>query len=350
MYPPRKFVSGRNSSIELYRIIATFAVLIVHFNGWFVGGMPESFDANHISCFRVGQTFIEASTCICVNMFLIISGYFGVQLKWGSVVNICLLLLCIHIPFYIFSAIYKSEFCISDFIRSFFVISKSGYFIQCYLMLVFLSPVLNSFVEKCGKSILWWSIVFWGIEFWFECIMRVEALGFNKGYSVIHFVLMYMIARCLSLYKEQLIKVHCWKWGIGYVICTILIALMYMVGIKFCWDYSNPLVVFSSICSFLPFLYYNYKNQLINWIAKGTLAVYIIQCTNPVYSIIVKVDKFLLETNPYAVYLLLSLLFIVVFFIVCILYDKLCRMIITPIKKCITLFVYFVNGKFCINK
>lgn len=29
----------RNSSIELYRIIATFTVLIVHFNGWFVDGM-----------------------------------------------------------------------------------------------------------------------------------------------------------------------------------------------------------------------------------------------------------------------------------------------------------------------
>lgn len=31
----------RNSSIELFRILATFLVLIVHWNGWFVGGMPE---------------------------------------------------------------------------------------------------------------------------------------------------------------------------------------------------------------------------------------------------------------------------------------------------------------------
>ena len=33
----------RNSSIEIYRIIATFAVLIFHFNGWLVGGMPKHF-------------------------------------------------------------------------------------------------------------------------------------------------------------------------------------------------------------------------------------------------------------------------------------------------------------------
>jgi surface polysaccharide O-acyltransferase-like enzyme len=61
----------RNSSIELYRIIATFAVLIVHFNGWFVGGM-RGFDFHHPTLFGAGQMIIEALTCICVNMFLII--------------------------------------------------------------------------------------------------------------------------------------------------------------------------------------------------------------------------------------------------------------------------------------
>lgn len=28
---------SRNSNIELFRIVATLLVLIVHFNGWFVG-------------------------------------------------------------------------------------------------------------------------------------------------------------------------------------------------------------------------------------------------------------------------------------------------------------------------
>lgn len=347
--PPISWKS-RNSSVELYRIIATFAVLVVHFNGWFVGGMPEYFDVHHLSLFRVSQMLIEAATCICVNMFLVISGYFGVRLKWESIVKICLLLFCIYIPFYLFSAIYNSEFGVSSFIRNFFVISKSGYFIQCYLMLVFLSPALNSFVEKYGKSILWWSLVFLGIEFWFGCIMKVEALGFNKGYSVIHFVLMYMIARCLSLYKEQLIKVRCWKWVAGYMLCTILIALMYVVGIKFCWDYSNPLVVFSSICSFMPFIYYNYENKFINWIAKSTLAVYIIQVTNPVYAVIVKLDRFMLDTNPYSVYLLLSMLFIIFFFILCVLYEKMCGIAIRPIASGIQLLVNFVNGRLCVKE
>ena len=91
----------RNSSVELYRIIATFAVLIFHFNGWLVGGMPKYFDIDNLSTFRVTQAVIESCSCICVNMFLVISGYFGLHLKFQSVLRICLLLLSVHVPFYI---------------------------------------------------------------------------------------------------------------------------------------------------------------------------------------------------------------------------------------------------------
>ena len=31
----------RNSSVELFRILATFLVLIVHLNGWMAGGLVE---------------------------------------------------------------------------------------------------------------------------------------------------------------------------------------------------------------------------------------------------------------------------------------------------------------------
>lgn len=48
---------ARNSSVELYRIIAIVAVIVFHFNGWRVGGMPKHFDVDHISSFRMSQAF-----------------------------------------------------------------------------------------------------------------------------------------------------------------------------------------------------------------------------------------------------------------------------------------------------
>ena len=76
----------RNSSLEFYRIIATFTVLVVHFNGWFVD-IPERFDFSHIALSRIGQMIIEAATIICVNMFVLISGYFGIKLRLSSVIK-----------------------------------------------------------------------------------------------------------------------------------------------------------------------------------------------------------------------------------------------------------------------
>lgn len=322
----------RNSSIEIYRIIATLTVLVFHFNGWLVGGMPKHFDDEHISCFRMTQAVIESCSCICVNMFLVISGYFGIRLKWQSALRICLLLFSIHIPFYIVDCMFFNEFfTLKEFARKFLVISNGGYFIQCYLMLMFLSPVINSFIEKYGRSGLRWCVLFLIVEFWFDCVTHVEFLGFNHGYSVIHFILIYMLARYVYLYRETLLKFKEWYWAAGYVLCSFILFLMYVMDVNYIWQYSNPVVVASSICSFIPFLYRQYVNRWVNWVAQSTLAVYIIQVTVPVYHLLVRYDKYILFHYDYPTYLLLALGGVFLVFVVSIIYDKVRLVFTNPI-------------------
>ena len=108
----------RNSSIELYRILATFAVLIVHFNGWFVGDWPlPDYDISNPTLFRTGQIVIEALSIICVNMFVIISGYFGIKLKLSSIVKLYVYLALIYIPLYLFRYVSTHEFVFADFLE-----------------------------------------------------------------------------------------------------------------------------------------------------------------------------------------------------------------------------------------
>ena len=181
--------SKRNSSVELYRIVATITVLVVHYNGWFVGGMPDRLDLSQLSAFRIGQAVIESASCICVNMFLIISGYFGIRFKGSSLLKICLLLLFIYLPFEFFNACITGDFRIGNFVSGLFMMSRSGYFVQCYLMLMFLSPILNAFIEKHGKKILHWTICLALIEAYFGNIRSIGCLGFGYGYSFMHFLL-----------------------------------------------------------------------------------------------------------------------------------------------------------------
>ena len=139
----------RNSSIELYRIIATFAVLIVHFNGWFLGDWPfPDYDISNPSLFRTGQMIIEAFSIICVNMFVIISGYFGIRLKLSSILKLCIYLALIYIPLFIVKCISDHEFVLTDFLKRCFVISYAGYFIQCYFMLMILSLPFGKYYLK----------------------------------------------------------------------------------------------------------------------------------------------------------------------------------------------------------
>lgn len=326
----------RNSSIELYRIIATFAVLIVHFNGWFLGDWPlPAYDINNPTLFRTGQMIISALSIICVNMFVIISGYFGIRLKLSSILKLCIYLTLIYIPLYIVKCISDHEFVLTDFIERCFVISYAGYFIQCYFMLMILSPVLNAFIEKYGKECLKWVLLFWGLEFWFDCIMEVEELGYNRGYSVIHFVLMYMIARCINLYEDDIIKTKSWIWVLGYLLSTIVIIFSFVAGVKWCWNYSSPIVVFSSVCTFLPFLYKTFYNKVINWIASGTLAVYIIHVTNRIKFILENTDRTLLEVNSYPMYLIKILAVILITFFASALYGILCNYISSRVVKTI---------------
>ena len=346
--PPPQPLKKRNSSVELYRIIATFTVLIVHFNGWFVGGMPEQYDISNPTFFRTGQMVIEAATCICVNMFIIISGYYRIKLRLSSVVQLSVKLLFIFVPIYIVYSVLYGRFSLLKFIWEFFIISRAGWFIQCYVMLMLLSPLLNSFVENYSRKILSWSITLLLMEFWFGCLM-CEQLGlensfsFNKGYSVIHFVLIYMIGRCIYIYQDDLKKISKHIWMPLWIACTIAICLMHILGLKFVWDYSNPIVVISTIFSFIPFLYKEFYNEKINWLAKSTLAVYIIHSDTPVVDFLMMIDNQLLADYNYLQYLFLASAVIIAVFFFCVAYDKICDIIIKPIMKSI---VPLLNGKF----
>lgn len=321
----------RNSSIELFRIIATFSVLVVHFNGWFVGGLPERLNFQ-VFDWHYCQFFISAATCVCVNLFIIISGFFSLKFKISSFVHIGILLAGIILPLYLIGSIFSGSFSLEGLLKHSLILTQAGYFVQCYLMLVFFSPLLNSFVKNNSReNVLIWTFILFCVEVWFGCIQDTEALAFMKGYSVIHFILVYMLARCVYLYKNELIRVRKRLWIFGYIVCTLILWLMYALGVR--WGYANPINVMSSFCLFIPFLYYTYSNRKINYIAKSTFAVYIIQVVYPVFGVLCTIDKTLLTSLPYGLYLLMSFVVITVFFMVCIFYDKLLCVITKPLEN-----------------
>ena len=328
-------MTSRNSYIEIYRILAAFSVLITHYNGWFLGGLPDSFDFTNPTAQRIGQVVIAALCACCVNCFILISGYFSIKLRGLSIVKFLVQLLGIYIPLYCIDCIINgSPIVFKDLIFNCRVVTRGGYFVQCYFMLMLLSPLLNAFIEKYQKKAIWIISVLLVVELYFDCIVGNDRMGFTKGYSVAHFCLVYLIGRSLSVFKDNITKVKRYKWVLLYLAFACVIAGMYLARIKFAFYYSNPFVIATGVFSFLPFIYKTGSNKIINWVASGTFAVYIIQVSEPAFSFLCRMDKMLLAQNHYMLYIIKSIPLLVCFFIVCVLYDEFRALCSRPLLSC----------------
>lgn len=319
----------RDSSIELFRILVTFMVLVVHFTGWFVGGVSDFSDATKPIDFRIGQTIIESLCIVCVNGFLILSGWFGIKLKLKSIWKLWTIIVFIYVPFYIVDCLLcGSVFSILVLCDSLLAFTKPNYFIQCYVMLMLLSPFINTFFEKYQKKATLLVLTIWVIEVFMENIRGNTILGIDSGYSVIHFIIMYMLARTASLYKDAIVNIPRKVWIGGYFLCAVFLCLCHITGFTHTWDYSNPIVVIESFCLFFVFLYKPFYNKSINWLASSTLSVFIIHTTSPVYDLLVKTNFWLLGNLSYPVYVVSYFAICVIVFFASITYDK-CRTLIT---------------------
>lgn len=277
----KSLTNQRNSSVELFRIIATFLVLIVHFNGWFIGGMPEKL--TNFSLPSINQALIESLSAVCVNCFLVITGWYGLKFKWKHVITIWSILVWIYVPCYLVETIYNGNFSIVTFLFKIIALGQESYYVQCYLMLLFLSPVLNAFIRKYGKHILPYSLAFWMVEIVFDWILRNKCLGFGHGYELTHFILMYILGQTAFLYKEEIRKwITCIRGMMIYFVGAIIVSVFYIkMPAELAFAYSNPINVIMSFALFFVFERKVFFNKCINLIGKSTLSVYILHISPP---------------------------------------------------------------------
>ena len=199
--------------------------------------------------------------------------------------------------------------------------TNAGYFIQGYLVLMLLSPMLNAFVDKYKNSLWKWVLGFVLIEGWFCCLHK-DNLGVCEGYSAIHFALMYLVGRAVALNLHVLHRYSKYLWLFGYFVLSAIVCFLYLFHRDYAFYYSNPLLIASTVCLFLPFTYCQFVSKPINWIGKSTLAVYILQVSVPICPWLMSFDKQLLDANPYPIYLALSASCVLAFFVFGIVYDK----------------------------
>lgn len=137
----------RQSNIELLRIISMFFVLIVHacFQST---GVPNYavFQSNEIK--TITEIILEFIAIPAVNVFILISGYFGIKCKFNNVLNI------IYIIFFLRLAM---TICFINTINvnaETILLLIPGYkdwFTSTYMLLLILSPILNTYIYNVSN-------------------------------------------------------------------------------------------------------------------------------------------------------------------------------------------------------
>lgn len=316
----------RATNIELCRIISILLVLIVHSNYAFIG-WPNSL--NETSLIRL---FIQSFSIIGVNVFVLITGYFSTTPKKKSIVNLVTTVLYYGIILLILGYFIGRN---GISYKSILFLSSSNWFVLDYIGLLLFCPFLNSYVETATQSQFLKSVIMLIIfQMYFGWLPGFN-LDFNHGYSILSFMIIYLIGRYLRLYGLPFLKYPL----LIYLICTIILTLMGYFSLKYnigvnsikgsvwldtkVYCYNNPIVIISSIAFFWFFV--NTKIQdskFINHISKSCLAVLLIHTSWVIVPYLKRFFIYNLHIESQSIQFISYLIGILIIFITCVLVDQ----------------------------
>lgn len=318
---------NRQSNFELLRLIAMMMVLLLHCNYACLGGADINEIRQHPLTAYV-RVFLEHACLSGVNIFILISGWFGIKFRPRGIISLLFnvlflgwLLAVLLIPVGI--SIPLLDMMKLTYFGSYY------WFVPSYILLFICAPLLNSFAENARKKELAiFLVAFFIFEFALGWFWDYENYGY--GYSCISFIGLYMTARYLHMYEKDLSLMKLRK-GICFLLYTILTIIpataafiLTKNGIVFNQlSYSSPFVIGAAISLLLLFRQIDLRtNEFVNSCAASAFSMYLIQLHPMLWPLWLKNMTLIQEKYGIGFYLLASIVICLVFSVICILIDK----------------------------
>ena len=322
--------NNRNSSIELLRVISMIMILTLHVNFLSLGA-PTTSEITTFPVQTFTRFFIHYLCIVGVNVFVFISGWFGINYKTKGLYSYLFQCLFFSIAIFIAFALTGGIEMTRRNIMSSFMLYKNAYwFVWAYLVLYIMSPILNSFIKTSSKSevkrIL---ILFFIIQ---TILSMFSSLGFYQaGYSPLSFFGLYLLARYYRLYKESQIKGK-YIYLLIFLLCatinTLASFLPPFIGVSSeivewrCTMYVNPINIIGALSLLLFFTRLNFSSKIINYIATSCFAVYLLHMHFCVSGYYIDMAKYIFNNFSGCIYLLAIVILFILVFVVSIIIDR----------------------------
>lgn len=253
----------RASNFELLRIVAMIFVVLFHI----------SLHAQHHEL--ASYPYITGATTTGVNLFILISGYFGIKLKWRSLLNMLSALTIYSIISVLGRCIIFGEGIETEDVTSLLFPMSDSYwwFAKCYMMLMLLSPAINLIIEKSSKKQMLYII---GVLAYLSCITGyVFKNSFNvDGFCIFNFVFVYIMGGYLRRHA------HAERIKTTYLVITHIACSLGLIVYHHFFlmpSYNNPVLLLASLSLFMIFMKMkDFSSPTINSIAQCMFAVYLL--------------------------------------------------------------------------
>ncbi|MDE7427161.1 MAG: acyltransferase [Muribaculaceae bacterium] len=274
----------RQSNMELLRIVSMLMVLAVHIDGASLG-LPSVSSFSRITTSGAWRLWVEAFTIVGVNCFTLLSGYYGIRLKFKSISGFLFQCLFYSLLIYSVALLHTGflphvTFSWNGLLNQILVLSRNDlWYVPAYFTLCLLAPFLNAGCNDMKRSRLTvcvsilvlfnlWSGWYWGGKF------------NPTGYTIMQLVMVYLIGRVICLYipiqatTGKKITVYA---SVIYLISVALIGVtaLYMPFTK-AYAYNSPAVLSASIALFLFFRGIRLHSATVNALATSAFAVYLV--------------------------------------------------------------------------
>lgn len=264
----------RQSNIELLRLVTMFLILAVHANFFSLGAVSKA-DISIEPLTSAVRIFLEAACMIGVNVFILISGWFGIKASVKGLVAI-LFQVCFYMALILGIFLLLGIDIPWNGVGRTFNFGIAYWFIPSYIILYIVSPVLNQFVDHASKrSFTIFIIAFFIAEMIYGYSSTIG--NYNEGHHAMHFIGIYMLARYIRLYPNKLTSLNKHQNFLIYLLFTFIAAGLYFVNAKMKYLLCiSPYIIISSVYFFLTFTKMNFQNKAINWMATSIFSIYIV--------------------------------------------------------------------------
>ncbi|HFI0563768.1 TPA: acyltransferase family protein [Streptococcus suis] len=279
--------SGRQSNIELLRIISMLMIVSHHFS---VHGGFE-FTAQDITINRFWLLFLAMGGKIGVNLFVFITGYFlstNMNLNLKKILKMWLQIFSYSVSMLIVICFIEgSKLSIKEGLAFLFPITFSlWWFASAYLFLLLFSPFINRLIRQLTKiehkNIILVLGFFWSI--W------VTMTNTNmQSNSLLWFIYLYIISAYIRKYQQDFAKygkkiIHTSILSsiVTYIAGCILVVIspwipIFVRGSDYLFRGQSILILITSVLIFLCFLRLNMRSiKWINIIATSSFGIYLI--------------------------------------------------------------------------